>query len=125
MEIGAADVEALALRPREGATTARFTTMPASATTPTTPASTSGGDTSRRTASTTIQIPKGASVTPFAWAARISAPPRPKVRPAAGRAGSEGDYDERQRKRRRVREHVTGVREERQRAGEIPGTPRP
>ena len=61
--------------------------MPDRATIPTTAASTSGGETSRRIASTTIQIPKSASVSPFACAARISTRPKPKVqRPPAGRA---------------------------------------
>ena len=68
---------------------ARFTTIPASATTSTIPPRTSGGEISRRIAEITIHEPTRSSVMPFACAARISARPSPKVHgPCAGRAAS-------------------------------------
>ena len=63
----------------------RLTTIPTSATISTGSPSTPGGETSRRIASITISTPRISSVTPLAWADRISARPSPKViEPAAG-----------------------------------------
>ena len=57
---------------------------------------------------------------PFAWAERISARLRPKVRlPPPGR--HEPDHDEREDERAGVGDHVRRVREERERVGEDAG----
>ncbi len=56
---------------------ARLTKIPTTATASTMPPSTSGGAISRRTASNTIRSASTSSVTPLAWAERISTRLRP------------------------------------------------
>ena len=98
-----------------------FAHAPSRPTTSTKPPSTSGADHRRRIASTAMTPASTSSVAPLAWAERISARPRPKVkRPAAGRAASPAAYSA-TRDRARVGEHVRRVGEQRQRVGQDAG----
>ena len=65
-----------------------------------------------------IQMPTATRATPFASAARISARRQPKLIRVGGRPAREPDGAERQRQGPGVREHVAGVGEQRDAAGD-------
>ena len=118
----AAHVQALAARARRAAPVAtRLTAIAASATTSTMPPRTSTGETSRRIAPYTIQMPTSPSIRPFACAERISSRRNPYVqRPCAGRAASVAATTAKP-SASDVGDQVPGVREQRERSGEDAG----
>ena len=102
---------------RTGSTRSAVDPIPTSAMTVTMPACTSGGSISRRTASYRIQSAMSTSVIPVICAARIGARVAEGEPPARGERSRPG-CNERQGESGGIREHVTRIGEQRERAGE-------